>query len=125
MTNEELDRTLLQTPKVIPSDGFVNATMRRLQAPPPIAFPWKSAWPGLAAWVIVLAWFLASLLLPTGAASDASGTFAMIYATIVTAAETIEAGWLSFALLLSLFSVVVSLRLTGKKASVAEVWGRL
>jgi len=123
MTNEEIDRVLSRSPNIIPSDNFLGAVMGRLEAPPPLAFPWKRALPGLAAWVGVLIWFLDACIFPSGA-SQVPVSLAMIYAYIVTAAETVEAGWLSFALLLSLLSVALSLWITGKRASVVNVWGR-
>jgi hypothetical protein len=50
MRNDELDRILSE--EILPSSGFTGAVMdsvrREAAAPPPIAFPWKRALPGLA-----------------------------------------------------------------------------
>jgi RNA polymerase sigma-70 factor, ECF subfamily len=52
MRKDELDR-ILSEEEILPSSGFAGAVMdavrREATAPPPIAFPWKRAWPGLMA----------------------------------------------------------------------------
>lgn len=51
MRKDELDR-ILSEEEILPSSGFAGAVMDAVRweatAPPPIAFPWKRAVPGLA-----------------------------------------------------------------------------
>jgi hypothetical protein len=53
MQHDEIDSILSNEPEVVPSSGFalsvMDAVRREAAAPPPIAFPWKRALPGLIA----------------------------------------------------------------------------
>ena len=55
--DNRLDFALFREEKIVPSSGFTDAVMKAIrtdaEAPPPIAFPWRLAIPGLAS-VIVL-----------------------------------------------------------------------
>jgi hypothetical protein len=67
MPLDRIDRALAERHDVVPSAGFVEQTMNRVRAeasaPPPLAFPWPLALPGIAG----LAFVIARLL--TGTAS--------------------------------------------------------
>jgi len=55
---DELDRILSQSETIVPSSGFTARVMEAVEqealAPPPIAFPWKRAVPGLVACLVLL-----------------------------------------------------------------------
>jgi hypothetical protein len=57
MKRDQLDR-LFDDDEITPSAGFtasvMNAVRREAAAPPPIAFPWKRALPGIAAAALAL-----------------------------------------------------------------------
>lgn len=62
MNHDDLDHLLSHETEIVPSSGFtasvMNAVRAQAQAPPPIPFPWKRAWPGMAAAVLSLAWIV-------------------------------------------------------------------
>jgi len=120
MRHQELDRILSSETGIVPSSGFTTSVMeavrREAAMPPPIPFPWKRALPGLAACLAILV--VAVFASHSGAApqpasvpfwsrmlSDAS--------TALATAGRLGLGWVALALLLSLASVTLSMRLTG------------
>ncbi|MGC1783150.1 MAG: hypothetical protein WA708_11575 [Acidobacteriaceae bacterium] len=62
ITDDDLNRTLIESGEIIPSSGFVASVMDAVQeeasAPAPIPFPWKWALPGLVVSVGLIAFFL-------------------------------------------------------------------
>ncbi|HEY1242567.1 MAG TPA: hypothetical protein VGF16_18525 [Bryobacteraceae bacterium] len=120
MRDEELDRILSDEPGVVPSSGFTVAVMeavrREAATPPPIPFPWKRALPGLAAWLVVLV--VAVFSSHSGAALETAGVpfwprFLSAATAALATAGRFGVGWVALALLLSLVSVTLSMRLTG------------
>jgi hypothetical protein len=119
MRQDDLDRILSKEQEIIPSSGFVNSVMdsvrREALTSAPIPFPWTRALPGLASVVVSL-----GLLLIVGGAAVTRGVAAQsqplalpfAYHRILEAPRTIEAGWIVLALLLSLASAKLSIRLT-------------
>ena len=83
--------------------------------PQPIPFPWKRAVPGLAAWGVVL---VTAVIASRSAVAPEVETFSYwerflsAASTVLATAERLDAGWVALALLLSLGSVMVSMRLT-------------
>ena len=123
MRDDELDRILSMDEDLAASPGFARNVMaavrREASAPPPIAFPWKRALPGLVLCVLSLvAMCVRAFLRPgsprveqapdpsiwTGLWPDLSG--------LLHAANAFESGWIILALLLTFASVILSLRYT-------------
>jgi hypothetical protein len=115
MEHDDLDRVLSGKEDIVPSSGFAAAVMNAVRSeaavPPQIPFPWKRALPGLAASALALVSFpIAALMRPGGQA----GSSALV--TFVELARAAGAGWIALALLLSLVSVILSMRLTGSRS---------
>jgi hypothetical protein len=71
--DDELDRILSSPePELVPSSGFTQSVMQAVrlesQAPPPIAFPWKRALPGIVALFTALVFLFLALHRPDAAA---------------------------------------------------------
>lgn len=114
MTNEEIDRALSTADSIVPSSGFASSVMdvvRRDAGTPPIAFPWKRALPGLVCCVAVLAALFAYLLRSRPSPGMPADVPAILHATTNTGP-----GWIALALLVSILSVVISLRAAGRSA---------
>lgn len=117
MTNEEIDRILSSKEEdAEPSPGLVASVMETIRseasAPPPIPFPWKRALPGVAAAAFALVWLLTLVLseFARGAALQPPGL--SWPAWWAPTAEVL--GWGVVALLLSLISVKISMRLVSR-----------
>jgi protein-S-isoprenylcysteine O-methyltransferase Ste14 len=108
MKPEELARVLSEDADIVPSSGFVAAVMEAVvteATAPPLAFPWKRAWPLGAAFAVLLLWLGFLQLGPQVEApgADVYGWFAMIVPTATA--------WVAGALLVTLALTVWSLRL--------------
>jgi len=121
MKDEELDRILSKQTDMAPSSGFVHSVMDvvRTEAavPPPIPFPWRWALPGIAAFGAAIVWLiiLAFRLPATGAANSSFWSDAATHvAPWWNALEMAGAGWILLAVLLTLLSVQLSMRLAGR-----------
>ena len=90
--------------EIVPSSGFtasvMDAVMREATAPPPIPFPWKRALPGL---VWCLAAGITFLVMNPGNPPSA-------VATRDPSVLLAGLGWISAALVVSLLSVALSMR---------------
>ena len=113
---DAIDRILAAEEELVPSSGFLAATMERVReeaaAPPPIPFPWKRAVPGIVLAAGVFGWGaveLARLGLP--AAGGISLALPHLPAAAVRPLES--AGWAALALAVSLASWILSRRLAG------------
>ena len=115
MTDDDLDRIFSREEDIVPSSGFAGGVMdavrNQASTPPPIPFPWRRAIPGLAAWALALGSLIALLARPGASAADRA-----VLANAMEAARTSGAGWIAVALLASLVSVMVSMRLTGGRS---------
>jgi hypothetical protein len=118
MRDDNFDRILSEEQEIIPSSGFVGSVMeavrRAAATPPPIAFPWKRALPGVAvALLAVASVFVAGIALFTrgAAAQPLPVVVPSSFALILEGAKTVRAGWIALALILSLASVKLSIRL--------------
>ena len=110
MEHDELDRVLSKSEDIVPSSGFVASVMDAVRseaaAPPQIPFPWKRALTGLTAATLALVAFVIAAPMQTGSS---------VPATLLDGAKAAGAGWIALALLLSLASVMLSMRLTGSR----------
>ena len=108
MRSEDIDRMLTHEDDIVPSSGFATSVMeavtREATAPPPIAFPWKRALPGLSWCLAVIAGFLV-----TGLRSSANASATP--EAVVPPAVLAGVGWIAAALAASLFSAAVSTRI--------------
>ena len=120
MRQDDLDRMLSREEAIVPSSGFVSSVMDAVRweasTPPPIAFPWKWALPGLAAWTTLLVWFVIAVFAqPARGAVAPSVALPPMLIRILEGAESIGVGWVALALLMSFASVKLSLCLIGGK----------
>lgn len=118
MRNDDLDRVLSEEQEIMPSSGFVSSVMdavrREAAALPPIPFPWRRALPGLTVAALALGLvFAADIALFTSgtAAQPLPVVLPSAFSLILEAAKTVRAGWIALALILSLASVKLSIRL--------------
>ncbi len=118
---DELDRIVSGQDEIMPSSGFLASVMEAVReeaaAPKPIPFPWMRALPVFAALAIVLALVIAGLVevarMPVGLAQ--ASTVPPVLESAAHTLGTANAGWIVFALLLTLLSTVFSIRLAGGK----------
>jgi hypothetical protein len=112
MKPEELDRVLSEEADIVPSSGFVASVMEAVvteATAPPLAFPWKRAWPLVAAFAALLLWLVSLQLGPqvTTPGPDLYAWFEMIV--------PMATGWVAGALLVTLAVTAWSLRLVRLK----------
>jgi hypothetical protein len=112
-----IDRILGDEAKLIPSSGFLTATMERVReeagTPKPIPFPWLRALPGIVLAVAVLGWCgfeLARVVL----ANAREISFAQVHLTAATGRALEPAGWVAAALAVSMLSWLFARRLAGR-----------
>ena len=117
MRDDELEHILSRHVDIVPSSGFVASVMDAVRSetagPPPIAFPWKRAIPGLAAAAILLVSVVVVLIRGVNDAASLQSQ-SMVSTTVpqlVNAARTLGVGWILLSLLLTLVSVTISTRL--------------
>jgi len=133
MRDDELDGILARNDDLEPSSGFtrnvMDAVRREASAPAPIAFPWKRAMPGLVLCVLTLATlFVAALVRPapqplheTSGPSFWTPIWTAMWTGLSHLIESLRvangggAGWILLALVLTLASVLLSLRLIGRR----------
>lgn len=133
MSDDPLDRILSRKDDLEPSSGFarnvMDAVRREASAPAPIPFPWKRALPGLVLCVLALAAMcVAALVQPAAqplhevpgpsiwtAMWTAAWTGLTSLVELLRAANVGGLGWIVLALLLTLASVMLSLRLIGRR----------
>jgi hypothetical protein len=122
MMEDELDRIVSMQDEITPSSGFVMSVMDAVReeasAPQPIPFPWMRALPVFAALGIVLAMVIVGIVeaarMP--AAFAHAWTPSPAIETVVHTLASSNTGWIAFALLLTLLSMVFSIRLAiGKR----------
>jgi hypothetical protein len=116
VNDREFDKILSGEADLVPSSGFVSSVMDAVRmeasAPPPIPFPWKRALPGIAAWVLVLVYAIVGIIRQPSQTASAPSTATTMLAALAPAfraAQTVGAGWIAAALLLSYISVKLSL----------------
>lgn len=115
--SDPLDRILADDEELMPSSGFLTSVMGRVQeeaqAPAPIPFPWRRAIPGIVLVAGVFGWAAIEF---TRLAIPAMRTvpFMQPDLTLNLSHPVQEAGWVAFALVISLASWLLSRRLTGE-----------
>jgi hypothetical protein len=132
MNDQDLDHILSRENAghdIVPSSGFVSSVMDAVHheaaTPPPLPFPWKRALPGLIA-SLALAMVMivsvvrfgvhtASQLVPAPSTSRFSAQLFGTLTHVFDASVQMGAGWVLLALLLSLVTVRLSMRLAGVK----------
>ncbi len=124
--NDELDRILSRDDRIRPSSGFavsvMDAVRREAAAPPPIPFPWKRALPGLVVGASALALVLGegvvaiahSVHAPTAAQFSAARPW--LLPSLIQPNLEGAAIWTVLALLASLLSVKLSMRVASGSA---------
>jgi hypothetical protein len=126
MRDHELDRILSVEDELVPSSGFLPGVMDRVRmeasAPAPIPFPWKRALPGLLLSILTLVAMCVTVFLRPVAqrVQEASGPSIFIRLTTdlggwLSAANVGGLYWIILALVLTLVSVKLSLRLIGSR----------
>ena len=115
--NDVIDRILEAEGELIPSSGFLAATMERVRdeaaIPKPIPFPWLRALPGIVLAVAVLGWCgfeLARVVL----ANARENSFAQVHLTAATGRALEPAEWVVLALVASMLSWFFARRLAGR-----------
>lgn len=112
-----LDRILLGEEEIIPSSGFLAATMERVRdqaaMPAPIPFPWKRAIPGMVLVIGTLSWGAWEALRYAVPAAWNARHLSLTLPDLspVAARPFEEAAWVALALGLSLGSWFLSVRL--------------
>jgi hypothetical protein len=126
----EINRILSQEDEILPSSGFAVSVMdevrREAAAPPPIPFPWKRALPGLVVGGFVLALVFVTVvaamvqLIRAPASAHLSMSLPSVLAPIfgpgLQRNLEIAASWIVLALLATLVSVKLSMRLASRGA---------
>jgi hypothetical protein len=122
MRDDELERLLSGEQAIIPSSGFAASVMdavRREEAvPPPIPFPWKRALPGLCAMGLVLVSVVVISIILWLRGIAVQPLPARLTSELALMAENwkaVGASWMILALVLSYFSVKLSMRLASGK----------
>jgi hypothetical protein len=108
MKPEELDRVLSGEADIVPSSGFVASVMETVTAEataPPLAFPWKRAWPLAAAFPALFRWLAVSQVGGPGAVTPGPDLYAW-FETIVPMAT----GWVAAGLMMTAALTLWSLR---------------
>lgn len=122
MKHDEIDRILSREDEILPSSGFavsvMDAVRREAAAPPPIPFPWKRAIPGLVAAGVVLVLVLVGGVVAVGqlgraASPDLSLAFPSLSSSTFGLQRNLGSAtiWTALALVASLISVKLSMRL--------------
>ena len=118
---DEIDRILSREDEILPSSGFavsvMDAVRREAAAPPPIPFPWKRALPGLVAGGLALAVVLVAGIAAivqlgrTSTTAQFSTSLPIGMPPIFHGGIESAAIWTAMALLATLVSVKLSMRL--------------
>lgn len=119
MRQDEVDRVLSSETGIEPSPGFASRVMhavrREASAPPPIPFPWKRALPALMAGALALIAMTVAMVQSAGdtaSAASAQPGFMSTLADAVDVANMYGIGWIVLAVLVTLTSLGLSIRLT-------------
>lgn len=114
--HKAIDAILADEEELIPSSGFLAATMERVRdeaaIPKPISFPWLRALPGIVLAVAVLSW-CGFELVRVGLANPRETSFAQLHLSAATWSALEPAGWVAAALSVSMLSWLFARRLTG------------
>jgi hypothetical protein len=126
MNDDELARALNETSDLVPSSGFTDSVMDAIRHEsatlPPLAFPWRRAWPALASLVIAFAAAVALALstssntttVPPAMSSPGIEFPTVALPNLSAPAET--AALMAASLVLALLCFRLSMRLTGNSS---------
>jgi hypothetical protein len=109
MRGEDVDLMLARSDNIVPSSGFtasvMDAVTREATALPPIPFPWKRALPGLV-WCLAVS--IAFLMMGPRSGDNPPPVSGELHLSTVLGGVV----WVSAALVVSLLSVALSIRVT-------------
>jgi hypothetical protein len=112
-----IDNILASEEELIPSSGFLASVMERVQeearTPAPIPFPWKRAIPGILLAGGVFGWG-AYEFVRQAVPADYSIVLTAPHISVAAERPLEQAGWIAFALAVSLASWLLSRRLAGQ-----------
>ena len=117
MLDAKIEAILAGEEELIPSSGFLDSVMERVQeeavAPPPIPFPWKRALPGILA---VSGVFVCGAveLFRHGLPALSSPTLPLPHLPAALVVPVESAGWVALALGATLLSLLLARRLAGR-----------
>ena len=112
-----IDRILAAEQELIPSSGFLAATMERVReeaaCPKPIPFPWLRALPGIVLGVSLLGW-LGFEMVRAGLRSARETSIVQPHWPAVNVHALEPAGWVAVALVVPMISWILSRRIAGR-----------
>jgi hypothetical protein len=112
-----IHRILVAEEELIPSSGFLAATMERVQEeaamPKPIPFPWLRALPGIVLGVSVFGWGGFEMV-RAGLRSAGEASFVQPHLIAVNAHVLDPVGWVAVALVVPMLSWILSRRIAGR-----------
>ncbi len=112
-----INRILTAEEELIPSSGFLAATMERVREeaamPKPIPFPWLRALPGIALGVSLFGWGGFEMV-RAGLRSAREIPFVQPHLTAVNVHALEPAGWVAVALVVPMLSWILSRRIAGR-----------
>jgi hypothetical protein len=112
-----IDRILVAEQELIPSMGFLAATMERVReeasCPKPIPFPWLRALPGIVLAASVLGW-CGFEILRAGLSSARETSFVQPHWPAVNVHALEPVGWVAVALVVPMLSWIFSRRMAGR-----------
>jgi hypothetical protein len=112
MEDQELDR-ILSEEEILPSAGFTASVMQAVHseaaAPPPIPFPWKRAFLGIAAAALTLTWVFVAFVQVVRAPVSSAAAPAWSSFDSIPPAWSFGGTWTLLALLLSYACVKLSM----------------
>ncbi|HEX7729962.1 MAG TPA: hypothetical protein VF392_13075 [Terracidiphilus sp.] len=118
MDDKTLDHILATDDELLPSSGFVEAVMTRIQqeaaAPAPLPFPWKRVLPGMVAAAGGLVWVAVSFGKEMATAVHSPELHAAHAQTFTIPFSLQNAGWITLALGASLLSWSFARRIAGR-----------
>jgi hypothetical protein len=115
--NVAIDRILAAEEELIPSSGFLAATMERVREeasiPKPIPFPWLRALPGIVLAVAVLGW-CGFEMVRAGLSSAREVSIVQPHWPTANVHVLEPVGWVAVALVVPMLSWIFSRRLAGR-----------
>jgi hypothetical protein len=112
-----IDRILAAEEELIPSSGFLAATMERVReeaaCPKPIPFPWLRALPGIVLGASVLGW-CGFEMVSAGLGSAQETSFVQPHLTAVNAHALEPFGWVAVTLVVPMISWILSRKIAGR-----------
>jgi len=112
-----INRILATEEELIPSSGFLAATMQRVREeaamPKPIPFPWLRALPGIMLAVAVFGWG-GFAMVRAGLRSARETAFVLPHLVAANAHALEPAGWVAVALVVPMLTWILTRRIAGR-----------